>query len=551
MSLNTTPSREIDPSLPDFNFDVLCNVWKETRRGKQQEYLSPSTCKRKCEGCSVITQAAQVMMEAWCIDLRNPDLISGSSQLYQVTDWFRSSPGVSFPAIVGSFVKVTFIISAPEGIPNPWNLQIGPPTILLRGFDPAINHVRSWLSKCLGEHSRCGAGPESRLPTRVLDVGSKMSDPIRLHEPRGEKSRYLCLSYCWGKAPFISTTRETLESRKQKIKYDDLPQTFRDFIQIARALGVRYVWIDALCIIQDDKADWAYESSRMADVYRLSYLCVAPAWADSPHRGCFPPPEQGLEVGPVIVTKRDHFPSPTHDRDTNRQLPLFSRAWVYQERILSPRTLYFSRHEMLWDCRDGRDCECGTVVHHHDDLSKLGFDDMTSEYYRHNHNFQGSMWRIIVCQYSGLQLTYVSDRLAALAGMAAEIHHASGQEYVVGLWRDTLLVDMCWFANSSEPAPRRIPHRAPSWSWASVDGAVCYPTFLVFPRLNETTLLASVVGIQLTSLCTFHVPDPRKGFVELHCLLLPARLESSGQANPPNKVSSFIDAYSRQSRAFC
>lgn len=278
----------------------------------------------------------------------------------------------------------------------------------------------------------------------------------------------------------------------------------------------------------------------MADVYRHSYLTVAPAWADSPHLGCFAPPENGgVEVGPIIVSKRDHFPSSGDLADTCKHLPLFSRAWVYQERLIPPRTLYLSRHEMLWECREGRSCECGGAGVERDDFTKLGFHDITS-HYSHDRHFLGCMWRIIVIQYSGLQLTYVSDKLAALAGIAAEIHRGSGQEYVAGLWRDTLLLDMCWFVNQPERRNedaqptfgQSSPHRAPSWSWASIGGAVSYPAFVVYgPYSRTATLLSRVVDIQPTSLGSFHVQGPQRGFLELHCLLLPARFEPSAHTD--------------------
>jgi len=134
------------------------------------------------------------------------------------------------------------------------------------------------------------------------------------------------------------------------IDLETLPQTFRDAIKFTRALGVRYLWIDALCIIQrdDDLADWKLESGRMADYYRNSHLTLAVAWADSVHRGCFAAPNltDTIQAGTITMRETHHFPNQALQRRST-SFPLLTRAWTYQERMLAPRVVYYGQNELL------------------------------------------------------------------------------------------------------------------------------------------------------------------------------------------------------------
>jgi len=154
-------------------------------------------------------------------------------------------------------------------IPNPWNLYGKPPSTISTMSEDTLAMARTCLSKCSQEHKSCnayGLCDSTPFPTRILDLGPEVTSAmVHLRESvRGETGRYLCLSYCWGKDEFIKTTRTTLENYKKGIYLDELPQTFQDVISIARALHIRYVWIDALCILQGNKdnADWERESSK-------------------------------------------------------------------------------------------------------------------------------------------------------------------------------------------------------------------------------------------------------------------------------------------------
>ena len=220
--------------------------------------------------------------------------------------------------------------------------------------DPeTLRRAIEFVDECDTQHSACThrERPE-QMPSRLLDVGPPgAGDVIRLVEiDAGVKARYVTLSYCWGdNVGHFTTTRATASARKDGIIISELPKTFRDAIIMARALKVRYLWIDSLCICQDDHKDWERESARMAAVYTNAYLTLAATGSRDCNTGLFhesslgpfvPLPYQtpdgvhasvwtyALQLRPEVVTPRYV--------DMDRE-PLSQRGWAFQERVLSRR----------------------------------------------------------------------------------------------------------------------------------------------------------------------------------------------------------------------
>ncbi|EGS20466.1 putative chromosome transmission fidelity protein [Thermochaetoides thermophila DSM 1495] len=359
----------------------------------------------------------------------------------------------------------------------------------------------------------------NEMPTRVLDVGVRDEDPIRLHEPVGSSIRYMCLSYCWGGAKFLKTTRANYDKHKQEIRLDELPQLFQDAVRVTRSLGVRYLWIDALCIIQDDinLTDWKRESVRMASVFQNSYLTISATRAPSPHSSLFAKMET-TQVGPVMVRKILHAP-PIRMREGMEgtewasNFPLFRRGWAFQERMLSPRVVHFGPHEIEWDCMKRRACQCipdteedipasflwgvGTgldltatlleisSIKQRGTLDRVcaripfGIPLKPSEFLHMKKTDDrlaiAKVWHTTVTNFSPLELTDKSDRLAAISGMAEAMQrNTSNWQYLAGLWKETLLLDLCWHTS---PYSRidKDDRRQPTWSWAFLDGRAFMP----------------------------------------------------------------------------
>ena len=173
----------------------------------------------------------------------------------------------------------------------------------------AVRQIRQWLDDCEG-HQGCTAYRRSltTLPTRVLDLGkdSKSPDPIKLFETGGIEGTYMTLSHRWGPTNFITTTEDTFKQRIAGILLADLPQTFKDAVSLTRNLGIRYLWIDSLCIKQLDTKDWESEASKMGSVYSHSYLNIAATSSAGGDGGCFKERQVLIAQDPSPSAVRSH-----------------------------------------------------------------------------------------------------------------------------------------------------------------------------------------------------------------------------------------------------
>ncbi|KAI8685444.1 HET domain-containing protein [Fusarium keratoplasticum] len=263
-----------------------------------------------------------------------------------------------------------------------------------------INHPKStasrrslsWAKKqiqtCLAHHTGCG-DPIALLPTRVIDVGTSGSETIKILETKGLRGKYVTLSHCWGKlASMPKLTAHTRDRCLEGIPCEALPRTFRDAVMITRYLNIRYLWIDSLCIIQKDdekdtpqdknmhQKDWEHESGRMCSVYQNCYLTLA--GLDSPN--C----DGGLFFKRDKVRVEGDSGKGQYCFDGYREIehfavkfPLLLRGWVKQETLLSPRTLFCGKEELIWQCRAHAFCQCkhfrGDETRHGSTILSRGF----------------------------------------------------------------------------------------------------------------------------------------------------------------------------------
>jgi hypothetical protein len=227
------------------------------------------------------------------------------------------------------------------------------------------NLVRKWLRVCQDTHPMCSQDSSSRqLPTRLIDVGtSDMDLKLCLTESLPRDTQYLTLSHCWGGKVFTMLTRNNFREFLSHILAGDLSKTFKDAIVATRSLGFKYLWIDSLCIIQGDEPDWQRESSRMGAVYTNSALNTAAAAAPNGDFGCFSTRRLDRMHGCKVAmrTRRDSSHTTAWDCSvlvgSENKNALNSRAWVYQESFLAPRTLSFTAHELFWECISSMTCE--------------------------------------------------------------------------------------------------------------------------------------------------------------------------------------------------
>lgn len=229
-----------------------------------------------------------------------------------------------------------------------------------------------WIANCIEHHERCPSPGLPSLPTRVVFVGSDDTEP-HLYITCGEHARYAALSHCWGsedKSP-PRTTHKTLNRRLSGMSFGELPKTFQDAVTITRRLGLQYLWIDSLCIIQDSQSDWEAEAANMATVYQNAYVTIAAEAASNSQEGCF---FKGKDRRTIDLQLECPTPGDlktvvyVRDAQVNRNLednlahglsdnPPSSRAWswasvtgsVYYHRIL--RGMSISEHLHVLDVK--------------------------------------------------------------------------------------------------------------------------------------------------------------------------------------------------------
>lgn len=215
-------------------------------------------------------------------------------------------------------------------------------------YDARFSMIKQWLSDCCHKHCTCTSQEVPSLPNRVLDVGPAdgSQNPCLLLS-QGRKGHDITLSYCWGKAKAFSINTPTLNAFEREIPLQNLPRLFRDFVFLARFLELRYIWIDALCIMQDDSNDWEKESAQMCSTYSKADLTLAAAASEDPESPLMRPFVHSL---PVIHDGRSFALRIQPVHSAGGAEPLFNRAWTLQEEILSRRVLYFGDRQLRWQC---------------------------------------------------------------------------------------------------------------------------------------------------------------------------------------------------------
>ena len=344
----------------------------------------------------------------------------------------------------------------------------------------SLNWVNERIKHCSEAHECASKVFASSLPTRVIYVGTSPDDIRLVETDHRMAAAYICLSHCWGGETPLRTTKENLASHLSSLPWSKIPRTYQDAIIVTRCLGIEYLWVDSLCITQDDAADWARESAEMCNVYEHAYLTIAATAAENANTGLFVhtrwarfsmagrTPEQPFRV--MALGPYRH--SSTTPVDPSLPFwPLFQRAWVFQERLLSPRVVHFCDREVVWECREHARCECG----HMTQRTTLGKREYSKVLNQEEPERIQELWHDMVERYSPLSLSFGADKLPALSGLARQMSRKRpGARYLAGLWSDSMDADLLWLS-SDEKTRHSTPWRAPSWSWASIDGQVRLP----------------------------------------------------------------------------
>ncbi|KAI1325750.1 HET-domain-containing protein [Xylariaceae sp. FL0255] len=487
--------------------------------------------------------------------------------------------------------------------------------------------AKRWIEGCISGHDHSKLAPICELlPTRLIEVGTVSNPVLRVFETSSapNKMPYVTLSHRWIEGKVARLLKSNLQEYSQAIMPDILSNNFKDAINITRLLDVGYIWIDSLCIVQDSAEDWTTESARMADYYEYSY-CTLSATASTEHDAGLifdrnpnvvlptfydlrPPVAPGkkeesmfkktLNLGASVIKKQEkpenHLLPPgkyvlVDPRPWYREVdpsPLNSRAWCYQERLLSSRVLHFCKTRIFFECLNQK---CSEEAPHgiQKDIFVQDYKDISpqscilkmrkhdkDEFAKATH----AMWATIVAQYSSRQLTFAKDRLVALAGVAQRFQemmthqrrsdhpsrriacHREGQklpDYFMGIWlcNELTVGDLCWStAANFESRPKKLHGLVPTWSFGSVTSQVHFGTAQVSgPILDVATELARIVKVDVdfktvndsedafnTAMWTCLI-NPGTGAIWLEGSLLPVGLsttviEAAKSADDPRRL---------------
>jgi Heterokaryon incompatibility protein (HET) len=394
--------------------------------------------------------------------------------------------------------------------------------------------AKDWIKECAQSHQKCRPASETAWhPTRLLDLESVL-DPnnsiavVRLVSQKDCERRnsqpefegeYVTLSHCWGKGEFIKLTRETLSDFQSAMPLKQLPLTFQHAVQFACELKVRWLWIDALCILQGDDEDWFFESAQMDKVYTYSYCNISATASTDSSGGLFHSrniSRKWFESVTLRITGLDKDP-----RDTVRctisdlsfwatcveNAPANRRAWVFQERLLAPRVVHWCKDQIAFECRESDRAECrpeglphfqlkgGELI---DEARLKGMDKEIGKRLREirlaswrRASSSGKdvnskllfyeIWKRMVEVYTKMELTHERDRLIALSGIARMMTSTMKAEgiddkYLAGMWHNYMASQLLWYVNEAEGDARQPfennrtkKYRAPTFSWASVE----------------------------------------------------------------------------------
>ncbi|KAF6225107.1 hypothetical protein HO133_010303 [Letharia lupina] len=394
---------------------------------------------------------------------------------------------------VQNLVSEANIVDDPAAIDVPGRIL---QPLMLSGDTAAM--IKNWQFTCRQNHSDYQR-PAYR-PQRLLQVGGGEVNHLKLqacHESSVPSlPEYAALSYMWGGPQRFMTTKDSLEARMVRIEFEDLPGTLRDAVLVCRVIGIRWLWVDVLCIIQDDPQDKLEQIKTMGEVYRSAALTIIPAFSLGSDEGflsetfenvtlpfqCFRDNTSSGRQGSIYLIKKQ--------LDAPR-FPIETRGWTMQERLLSTRLLFFHPGRIDWVCRESH-LFAGSSSSYSVNMIDESVTDRSWDKWNLNCsniknddvNLQIQRWYTLSQAFSERTLSDPLDRLPALASVAKELRREFPGigDYVAGLWTTNLAQQLLWKLHLyTQPKSRLNKFIGPSWSWVSIESSFMLPTFAIAP----------------------------------------------------------------------
>jgi hypothetical protein len=336
-----------------------------------------------------------------------------------------------------------------------------------------LDLAKSWFERCTRSHgAACVLPADVALPTRLIHIPSDDPSQLKLCLTRGMRGHYVTLSYSWGKGNSFKTTSDSIDTLRSGFPTAELPKTIQDAVAIANKMGFKWIWVDQLCILQDNVDDWSRESSRMAQVYSNSAFTICADAASSTDEGIFQERTalQSHSFGPDSSMCLQTLCGPWADIT---QHPLYRRGWAFQERLLSARNLHFLQSQIAWECNitlyleEGRGRQTNPDGH----IAKQTFTKFFHQQQDENKKptevdivERIGGWNSVLQEMAVRDLTYRSDKLPAISGLATALQIPEMGEYLAGVWSYNPFLSMAWFPRWPQFPPEI--YESPSWSCA-------------------------------------------------------------------------------------
>lgn len=351
------------------------------------------------------------------------------------------------------------------------------------GDQQCFEFIKEKVGNCVKQHKCAKNRALPLLPDRAIWIEANNASHIQLLEPKNIYAKYIALSYCWGPVGpnTYLTNAHNLNAMKAGIGFNDLPPLFQDVIDTARALGIEYIWIDRLCIIQGDDKDFHSQALKMGEIYGNATLTIAAASATTENDRILVPrddkwlaanPEMNINgIGSLNVGIRQRSHALGKEVSGGDYGKMSTRAWIWQERLLAARTVFFTPAALKFECRCHSIWEGfhkGCIGH----SWSAQLDNMTH-----------LAWTSFVEEYMGRDITRPSDRLPAMNAVMKRIESSTGWLPFWGLWANALIESLGWEAKEggqggNHKCQMNPGHYAPTWSWASVNGPISYVSTL-------------------------------------------------------------------------
>ncbi|KAI0551675.1 heterokaryon incompatibility protein-domain-containing protein [Xylaria curta] len=350
---------------------------------------------------------------------------------------------------------------------------------------------RYWLNTCLTTHSYCRVAEHSLqpfVPKRLIQILQDDHGESTLWRlvcyPVSDATQYITLSHCWGSYQPICLNKKTIYKFSNPTSVSKLPTTYKHALAVAHELDIQYIWIDSLCILQDEdnKQDWEEQSELMGSIYSHAVCNIAATWASDGRDGLFSTNDPfGREVTRITLdwsSESTSYHQLWHEDSYHEDIiaaPLSQRGWVVQERYLSRRQVNFAKRQIYWECHELMASEQfpAGLPRLQGEMSFPGFPFQLSKPCLDGSDIRRT-WADLVNLYSRCRLTKESDKLVAISGLAREVGSITKDICIQGLWKKDFYQQLCWRAMSVKGLGSTTTERrnAPTWSWANIDGPV-------------------------------------------------------------------------------